>query len=93
MWNRGGRLSNDKKFNGDTVHKIKREKPAQIQSEKIVKETVEVQTIPTVVAEAMTVDQLKLLCKNWKVSVPKEFTGEVKEELIKLLSDSGHVQN
>jgi hypothetical protein len=58
-----------------------------------VKETVEVQVIPMVIAETMTVDQLKQLCKTWKVELPKEFTGEVKSEIVKLLSDSGHVKN
>lgn len=52
------------------------------------------QVIPQVILEAMTVDQIKTLCKTWSVELPKEFaSGEVKDELITLLKDSGHVQN
>jgi len=92
-WNRWARLSNGKDYIGDNVHKIKREKPnSQIETKTIV-ETIEKPTIPRVVVQSLTVDQLKQLASEWKVEVtlPDEFKGQVNEFIINLLEQSGHI--
>jgi hypothetical protein len=92
-WDMWARLSNWKDFKWDSIHRIKKEKPHQKAEIETVTETVKIQTIPRVVAETMTIDQLKQLASEWKIKIelPEDFKWEVKDYIIGLFKESEHI--
>lgn len=74
-----------KKFKGDGTHQVKLDAPIEKRREVVIEKQVEVQQLPRVVVETMTIEQLQQLCSSW--SVPA--TGAIKkEDYIKLLEES-----
>ena len=92
----GGKLSNGRNFYPDQVHKIKRDapKPKVDTIVNTVEKVVEVQVLPRVVVENMTVKQLQQICESWKIDIPKEIDkGEnVKQQIVRILEEGGHVK-
>lgn len=95
LWAKGGgKLSNGKKFYPDNVHRIKREKPQEKTNEKIVIEKVEVQVLPRIVVDNMTVNQLQQVTQAFGIEIPVEVKQweNIKEQIIRLLEEGGHIK-
>ena len=75
-----------KKVSWDGIHVVKRDLPPERRNETIIEKEVEVQQIPRIIAEKLTIEQLKELCSTWSVTVDWAIK---KEDYIKFLAESG----
>lgn len=93
IYNKGGRLPNGKTWKPATINYVRKElvvnDDERNEAQRVVTRTVERMVIPRSIASLMSVPQLRDLCAEWKVSVPEAGT---KEDLMKSLSESGHLQ-
>lgn len=85
VYNTWWMLSNWKKWKWDWIQRVLKEKIQEKTKTQTVTEKIEVPQIPMVVAETLTVSQLKDLCLSWDITLPNTCT---KTDIIKLLLES-----